>query len=225
MKPLIYACEDDANIAFILQKTLENANYRIQTASSYQELIRLLETEVCDVLLLDIMLPNKSGLDILVELRNKEAFASMIIMIVSAKGSEQDKVLGLDLGADDYLTKPFSILELTSRIQAHLRRKTAPKETLEMGNVILDKVSRTLYINQEEVVLTYKEFALLEYLLSHPKKAIKREELLQAVWGFDFLGESRTLDMHITAIRKKLLQHEASVYIETIRSIGYRLMV
>lgn len=224
MQKKIYSVEDDTNISYIISKTLTNAGYIVESFETGEALFTRLETELCDLLILDIMLPNMSGLDILKQIRQNVKFKDLLVLILSARGSELEKVEGLDLGADDYLAKPFGILELTSRAKALLRRKTVELSVLEFGNIVLDRSKHSCKIEEKEVNLTLKEFGLLEHFLLHPETALTRETLLQEVWGYDFYGETRTLDMHITALRKKIGVGDAPCKIEGIRGVGYRIV-
>lgn len=224
MPKRIYSVEDDANISYIISKTLQNAGYLVQTFGSGEDLFTHLQEEMCDLLILDIMLPNMSGLDILKRMKQSAQFQHILVLILSAKGSELEKVEGLDLGADDYLAKPFGILELTSRVKALLRRSTHTLNVYQFGNIVLDTIKHTCTIEDVEVGLTLKEFGLLEYFLLHAEEALTREDILSEIWGYDFYGETRTLDMHITSLRKKINVGENPCKIEGIRGVGYRIV-
>ena len=163
------------------------------------------------------------GRTILKKIRENESTAGLPVIIVSAKQTELDKVRGLDSGADDYLTKPFGIMELISRVKAVLRRsgRVMQADVIEIGRLRVDFAQRRVYVDSEEVMLTFKEFELLKYLITHQEAAIPRSELMNKVWGIDFEGESRTLDVHIMTLRKKL--GEVGDYIRTIKNVGYRI--
>lgn len=173
-----------------------------------------------DLILLDVMLPEEDGLQILQKLRSDSKYSELPVIMLTAKGSEMDKVKALDLGADDYVVKPFGVLELMSRIQARLRRVKKESE-LSFKEISLNKDKYEVRVNTKRVELTNKEFELLEYLLMNPNIVISREKLLEKVWGYDFEGESRTLDIHVSTLRKNL--NEASKYIHTVRGVGYKI--
>ena len=176
-----------------------------------------------ELVLLDIMLEDEDGLAILKKLRENEKTAGLPVIFVTAKTTELDKVRGLDSGADDYLTKPFGIMELISRVKAVLRRseRSVPSNIIEIGKLKVDLVQRRVYVDMKEVALTFKEFELLKYLTTHRGAAIPRSELMDKIWGIDFEGESRTLDVHIMTLRKKL--GDAGDYIRTVKNVGYRI--
>lgn len=223
MQHLIYSVEDDENIRFIIEKTLKNVGYDVATFENGQELFEALEHQIPSIILLDIMLPKMSGLEILKALKETDAYQKIVTIIISAKDSEMDMVNGLDLGADDYIAKPFGILELVSRINAHMRRM-APKDTvLTLDDITLNMDARTCTKGSENIPLTLKEFDLLRYLMENKNKALKREDILNHVWGYDYIGETRTLDMHIKTLRAKLGLQKEDRLIESIRSIGYKI--
>jgi two-component system alkaline phosphatase synthesis response regulator PhoP len=182
-----------------------------------------------DLTILDIMLPGEDGLEILRRIRQCEKFQSMPIIMLTAKSAEHDKIKGLDIGADDYLTKPFGVMELISRIKALLRRSSfsvnppaeEAKNSIAFKNIQMNNISRTVTVVNDDVVLTFKEYELLHYLLLNANIVLSRDKILEAVWGYDFEGESRTLDMHIKALRKKL--GTAGEHIKTIRNVGYKI--
>ena len=175
-----------------------------------------------DLILLDIMLPDEDGLSILRRLRAQEATQAIPIIMVTAKTTELDKVRGLDMGADDYITKPFGIMELVSRVNALLRRmQRKPASVLTFGSITMDNEQHQVTADGERVELTFKEYELLKYLLQNQTTVITRDQLMEAVWGFAFAGETRTVDMHIKTLRKKL--NRAGSLIVTVRNVGYRL--
>lgn len=219
--PLIYYVEDDHTIGYVIEKTIEHAGLSgkgFQTAESF---MKAFEKEKPDMILLDLMLPDRSGMDVLRWIRKIDQ--STPIMIVSALQSEMDKVMALDHGADDYMTKPFGVLELTSRIQSKLRKQTDERKYI-MANVTLDDRKHQLLIDHVFVYLTNKEYAILKLLLKQQKNVVSKETIFKDVWETDFIGETRTLDMHIKSLREKLHEHHAQVTIQTIRGIGYQLL-
>lgn len=221
--PKIYFIEDDHSIAYVIEKTLSNAKYEYRWFQQGKDLFEAIEKSLPDLILLDLMLPNESGLDHLKRLRADKQTEDIPVIILSALSSELDKVTGLDLGADDYLTKPFGVLELLSRIQSKLR-KTKIKKRLEIGNIQMDLQTREVTVDAQLVTLTYKEFELLKLLLEHPDEVLHRDRIFQVVWGSDLVLESRTIDMHVKSIRKKLFDLNASIEIITVRAVGYRLV-
>lgn len=177
-----------------------------------------------DLVLLDVMLPGEDGLSLLKKIRNGSRTKALPVIMLTAKGSEYDRVKGLDLGADDYLPKPFGVLELISRISAVLRRSGEPsrvKGLLRYKNLTLDDERRLVCVDGEKVSLTFKEYELLHHILINAERVLSRDRILESVWGYDFEGESRTLDMHITTLRRKL--GAAGEHIKTIRNVGYTI--
>lgn len=219
---LIYVVEDDKSIQEIETFALTNVGYQVEGFLSAKEFYDALNTEVPDLILLDIMLPDEDGLSVLKKLRAREETAMLPIIMVTAKTTEIDKVKGLDMGADDYMTKPFGVMELISRVKAMLRRSAKPEEKekiLRLGNVVLDREKHTVTVNGNNCELTYKEYELLKLLMTNAGIVTTREVILDRVWGIDFEGESRTLDMHIKTLRQKL-KEEGSL-IRTVRNVGY----
>ena len=213
--------EDDADIREIVTYALRSAGFEARGYEKGAEFWPALEKGLPDLLLLDIMLPGEDGLVILKKLRSNSRTKALPIIMLTAKGSEFDKVRGLDLGADDYIAKPFGVMELISRINAVLRRSGHQTDTLSYQNILLDNERRSVAIDGEKASLTYKEYELLYYLLLNAGLVMSREKILEAVWGYDFEGESRTLDMHIRALRQKL--GAAGEHIKTVRNVGYKL--
>ncbi len=222
MKKIFYV-EDDKSIALIIEKTLENASFEAKGFKDGKSFFEVLENELPDLVLLDVMLPDMSGFDILKKLRQAPKTEDIPIIILSALTSEMDKVTGLDLGADDYMTKPFSVLELLSRINAKLK-KHAKHDIIQLGNLTMDLAQRLVFVDNNEVTFTYKEFEILMLLMKRPNEAISREKMLNHVWNSDFVLESRTIDMHIKSMRRKLTESKASPEILTVRSVGYRIV-
>ncbi|MEE1247811.1 MAG: response regulator transcription factor [Lachnospiraceae bacterium] len=220
---LIYVVEDDVNIREIECFALKNSGYTIEDFECAKDFYIKVRERVPDLVLLDIMLPDEDGLEIVKKLRKKAETRRLPIILVTAKTSEMDKVKGLDIGADDYLTKPFGVMELISRTKALLRRSQNMSEEkfLTLGDIVLDDEKRMVYINEKPCDLTYKEFELLKMLLQNAGIVIPREEIMVRVWGMDYEGESRTLDMHIKTLRQKL--GESGSRIKTVRNVGYRM--
>ena len=204
----IYIVEDDVNIREIERYALKNSGYQVEEFECGADLFKRLESKVPALILLDIMLPNEDGLDILTKIRADKNTAKVPIIMVTAKTSELDKVKGLDLGADDYISKPFGVMELISRVKALLRRTTNAQEESQIS-----------YGDGKLCELTYKEFELLKYLVINKGIVLSRDKIMNQVWGFDYEGESRTVDMHIKTLRQKL--GEAGSHIKTVRNVGY----
>lgn len=222
---MIYCVEDDTNIREIEMYALAQAGFEAIGLSDGDLFLRELQNGVRpELVLLDIMLPGASGISILRHMRRQPDLQRIPIIMATAKGEEYDRVIGLDLGADDYLVKPFSMLEMVSRIRAVLRRcspESEPQEVLRNGRIVLDAASRIVTCSGEEIALTYKEFELLRLFMVHPGRAYTRDQLFDSVWGTDFVGETRTLDTHIRSLRRKL-GIEGNL-IETVRNVGYRM--
>jgi len=225
MKAIIFAVEDDPNIQNVIKIALENAQYQVVCFSSGQEMFHALNKQVPSLFLLDVMLPGMDGLQIVQKIKKDPSLTKIPIMIVSAKTSELDKVMGLDIGADDYLIKPFGVLELVSRVKALLRRtKKKDLDIIEVKGYQLDEKLKKLNFQDQSVSLTKKQSQLMKYLLDNEGDVVSRQAITHDVWGYDFVGESRTLDVHIKELRKKL--HKISNknnQIETIHGIGYQL--
>ena len=227
MGTLIYAVEDDDNIRELIKCTLQSFSYHAEVFSSAEELFDFCRKKSPpDLFLLDIMLPGMSGYDTLKRIRADLQMKKIPVIMLTAKSLETDKVTGLDYGADDFITKPFGILELMARIRAVLRRVLEPGEKQHqiicVENLQMDVDRHEVRIGDEEIPLTLKEFELLYMLLANRGKTVTRDQLLNTVWGFDFQGESRTLDMHIKTLRQKIGDNaENPKYIKTVRGIGY----
>jgi len=225
----IFLVEDDEDIRETVLYALQSSGFDALGFESATSFFLALEKEsvLPSLIILDIMLPGDNGLFILQKLRQNHIYQALPIIMLTAKGSEIDKVKGLDLGADDYLTKPFSVMELISRIKALLRRSSlsspasTAKEVIAFQNIKLDHQRRKVMVNNQTITLTYKEYELLYYLMLNTGMVLKRDKILEIIWGYDFEGESRTLDMHIKSLRQKL--GAASEHIKTIRNVGYKL--
>lgn len=220
---MLYILEDDADIRRLERYALENSGFSVADFADSASFWKAVQAETPALILLDIMLPGEDGLAILRRLRAADATHSVPIMMVTAKTTEIDRVMGLDLGADDYLVKPFGVMELISRVKALLRRAGAQPEpdTLCYGGLRLDPARHTVTADGRPVELTYKEFALLHDLLLNRDLALTREQIMDRVWGVDYEGESRTVDMHIMTLRQKL--GGCGRLIKTVRNIGYKL--
>ncbi len=223
MKPLILIVEDDADIAESLRYNLERERFRTVIAGAGERALKLAldEKEAPSLILLDIMLPGMSGIELCRRLRSEKPTANIPIIMLTAKATELDKIRGLDRGADDYITKPFSVKEVIARIRAVLRRTESDEvETFESGNLKINFNDMRVFCSDNEVKLTRKEFALLTYLVKNSGRVATRETLLDNVWGYSYFGDTRTLDVHIRRIRKKL--DVCGKTIETVVGIGYR---
>lgn len=221
---LIYIVEDDKNIAEIESFALKNVGYDVEEFSSARGFFRALEKRVPDLFLLDVMLPDEDGLSIIRKLKMNPKTAYPPIILVTAKTSEIDKVKGLDQGADDYMTKPFGVMELISRVKALLRRSQvigAVPLVLSFETIQMEEEKHLVTVEGQNCELTYKEYELLKLLLINAGIVTSRDLIMEKIWGTDFEGESRTLDMHIKTLRKKL--KEAGSYIKTVRNVGYIL--
>lgn len=220
---LIYVVEDDKNIMEIESYALKNAGYEVQGYGNAKDFFKAMDQIRPDLVLLDLMLPDEDGLDMVQKLRRHGETRNVPVIMVTAKTTELDKVKGLDAGADDYLTKPFGVMELISRVKALLRRSSGshfePKLTL--GGIAMDEERHEVTANGELIELTYKEYELLRVLLANVGRAVSRETLMLKIWGTSFEGESRTLDVHIKTLRQKL--KEEGAHIKTVRNVGYRI--
>lgn len=220
MSYLIYSVEDDTNISNIIRLTLQMKGYEVSTFNDGKSFFDALEKKIPDLVLLDIMLPDMSGLDILKILKSSSKYSDVRIIILSAKSMIVDKVEGLDLGADDYIAKPFDILELVSRVNAQKRRQ-AKDNVITVGDLVINHKKRECKFQNTVVNLTKKEFDILLYLIEKQNQVVSRDELIQVIWGNDFQYETRTIDMHIKSLRKKLPVD--GEFIKTIYGVGYML--
>lgn len=220
---LIYILEDDKNIQEIESYAIKGSGYDVRAFDDAEAFDRGMQEMKPDLLLLDVMLPGEDGLSVLKRLRANNDTKEMPIILVTAKDSEIDTVRGLDLGADDYITKPFGVMELMSRIKAIMRRIKPMSDDviLKYKNIYLDQNRRICLVDGEKVELTFKEYELLRLFLSNLGIVLTREMIMETVWGTDFTGESRTVDMHIKTLRRKL--KEAGSLIITVRNVGYKL--
>ena len=220
----VYVVEDDENIREIVLYALSTAEYEALGFETSAEFFAEIENSLPNLVLLDIMLPDSDGLSILKSLRSAPQTKALPIIMLTAKGSEFDKVKGLDMGADDYIVKPFSVIELISRVNAVLRRGlpiSQPDGQLRFGRIHIDNDRREVCADGKKINLTYKEYELLHYLILKAGTALNRDRIMEIVWGYAYQGESRALDMHIRSLRQKL--GSARTYIQTVRNVGYRM--
>lgn len=219
----IYIVEDDKNIREIEMFALKNSGYAVEEFENAKSFFSRSAEKVPDLVLLDIMLPDMDGLEIVKKLRSRPDTVRVPIILVTAKTTELDKVKGLDIGADDYLTKPFGVMELISRVKALLRRSRVLQDDKQMvlGDITLDSERREVHVGGELCELTFKEFELLKLLMVNAGIVLHRDTIMSDVWGTDYEGESRTLDMHIKTLRQKL--GEAGNMIKTVRNVGYKM--
>ena len=217
---LIYIVEDDESIREIETIALKNSNYIVSAFENAKEFYKKLDELVPDLILLDVMLPDESGYDIVRKLRKRTATQDIPIIMVTAKTTEMDMIKGLDGGADDYIKKPFSIMELITRVKALLRRtaKEEPK-LLKLDDLVIDHERHVVTVNNEPVDLTYKEYELLRLLMGSQGIVMTREVIMRSVWDTDFEGETRTVDMHIKTLRHKLGDYGSRI--KTVRNVGY----
>ena len=220
----IYIVEDDDNIRDMVLYALAAAEFEVEGFSNGETFFQAMQQFIPSLLLLDIMLPGEDGIAILKKLKQLVKYRTLPVIMLTAKGAEYDRIKGLDLGADDYITKPFSVLEVISRIRAVLRRCADNEPTgavLSIGGITMHTDKRSISVANEKVVLTYKEFELLHYLMVNEGIVLTRNKLLEKVWGFDYYGESRTIDAHIRSLRQKLA--DCGEMIKTIRNVGYKI--
>lgn len=220
---MVYLIEDDTNIRELVLYTLHSTGIEAQGFAAPTAFWKAIRTQVPQLILLDIMLPEEDGLSILRRLRRQADTCSVPVILLTAKDSEYDKVIGLDSGADDYITKPFGMMELLARIKAQLRRseRQSPADAYRLGCLYVCPDKHTVRANNVDIVLTCKEFELLCLLLKNQGAVLTRDQMLDAVWGYGFDRESRTVDVHIRTLRQKL--GPAGEYIETVRGVGYKM--
>ena len=217
---LIYIVEDDESIREIETIALKNSNYMVYAFEKAKDFYRKLDEIVPDLVLLDIMLPDENGYDIVKTLRKNPATKRLPIIMVTAKSTEMDMIKGLDDGADDYIKKPFSVMELITRVKALLRRTEGEEVKFQvLDNIMMDHERHMVYVSEKPVELTFKEYELLRFLMTNQNVVLSRETIMRHVWGTDFEGESRTVDVHIKTLRQKL--GEGGNHIRTVRNVGY----
>ena len=215
---MIYVVEDDKSIRNLVSYALTEKGYTVKTFEDGRTIAQEIRENPCELLLLDLMLPGKDGVTILKEIRG---FSDLPVIILTAKTDEFDKVIGLESGADDYITKPFSILELLSRVKAILRRvNKTDTDHLTYQNICINTKKRSVKVNGEKIDLTYKEFEMLNLFMNNLGNVITRDDFLLKIWGYDYQGETRTVDVHIASLRSKL--KDAGKYISTVRNLGYK---
>lgn len=222
MKPLIYAVEDDAAIQELYTLSLES-EFECLCFDAFDALTDALAGRIPDLIILDIMLPGTNGFEILSRLKGDSATANVPVIMVSAKGEEISKVKGLNMGADDYIAKPFGVMELIARIKANLRKHTPPHGKSAYKNIVVDDAKREITVNGNILCTTRKEYNLLRLLCENAGEVQEREVIFSKVWSETFIGESRTLDIHIKELRKKLADAGSEAVIKTVRGIGYML--
>lgn len=220
---MIFCVEDDAAIRDLMLYTLTSAGFEAEGFSESTALWAALAEKTPELIMLDLMLPGEDGISILKKIRSQTATADIPVILATARGTEYDKVFGLDLGADDYLAKPFGMMEMISRVKAVLRRAAPQKKarTLRVGELTMNVGEHTVEVAGKRVTLTLKEYELLQKFMENLGLTFTREQLLQSVWGADFIGETRTVDVHIGTLRTKL--GACGEYIETVRGVGYRM--
>ena len=218
---MIYLLEDDDSIRDLVIYTLQSQAMEVKGFPRPSAFWEAMAEHTPSLVLLDIMLPEEDGISVLKQLRSSARTCRLPVIMLTAKGTEYDKVLGLDAGADDYLAKPFGMMELLSRIRALLRRTEREVNIYRCGVLTVDQTRHTVTVNGREVVLTQKEFEVLCLLLKNRGQVLSRERLIEDVWGYAFTGESRTVDVHVRTLRQKL--GEAGAYIETVRGYGYKI--
>ena len=220
---MIWCVDDDNTIRDIEVYTLTQTGFEAKGFADGISMLEALKTEKPELIVLDIMLPGKDGVEVLKEIRQNPETRKIPVIMATAKGTEMDKIQGLDMGADDYLVKPFGVMEMVSRIKAVLRRcePDEKEEVLSIGEIALSDKEHLVTVKGERVVLTFKEFEILKLFMQNPGIVFSRDKLLSEVWGIDYLGESRTVDMHIKTLRQKL--GDAGVLIETVIGVGYKM--
>ena len=227
---MIFCVEDDKSIRELIIYALKGQGLEVMGFESGEEMFEELKNIKPKLFLLDIMLPGMDGMEILAKLNNDKNYFDVPVIMLTAKGSEYDKINGLDSGADDYISKPFSVLEMVARVRAVLRRNEKlskngdnkeNREILKSGNIEIDTLSREVRVDNESLNLTFKEYELLKILIENKGIVMSRERLLETVWGFEYEGETRTVDVHIASLRQKL--NESSKQLATIRNVGYKI--
>ena len=221
----IYYVEDDTSIRELVLYALKTAEFQVLGFENAASFYKRMKEQQPDLILLDIMLPDEDGVSILKKLKSRPDTENIPVIMMTAKSSEYDKVLGLDSGADDYITKPFGVMELISRVKAVIRRSDRSKgsagEALKIGELVLDEQKHEVYARGQEVSLTFKEFELLSYLMKNRGLVLSRDKILNTIWNYEYEGESRTVDVHIGSLRQKL--GTCGDFIKTIRGIGYKI--
>ena len=230
-KKIILTIDDEEHIQDLLEYNLEKNGYEVLRAETGEKGLTILKNMQVDLVLLDYMLPGMDGIEVLKNIRSSQELVTLPVIMLTAKGEEFDKVLGLEMGADDYLSKPFGIRELLARIKALLRRsslekiETQPEEKLLIGELVINNTAREVTVGGEPITLSLKEFELLYLLASHRNRVFTREQLLELIWGYEYSGETRTVDVHVRNLRKKIEPDpEQPRYIQTVRGMGYKFV-
>lgn len=223
MNRLIYIVEDDTAIKELESYALINSEFSVEGFERGKELFDALTMKIPALILLDIMLPDEDGIHILKKIRSTMAYRDIPVIMVTAKTTEIDAVKGLDMGADDYITKPFGVMELVSRVKAVLRRtqKAEHQQILIYKNIVIDEAQHKVFVDDEEIELTYKEYEVLKLLIINKGIVLTRDKIMENIWGYDFEQGNRTVDVHIQSLRKKV--KSAGVHIKTIRNVGYKV--
>lgn len=223
MNRLIYIVEDDTAIKELESYALINSEFSVEGFERGKELFDALTIKIPALILLDIMLPDEDGIHILKKIRSTMAYRDIPIIMVTAKTTEIDAVKGLDMGADDYITKPFGVMELISRVKAVLRRtqKAEHQQILIYKNIVIDEAQHKVFVDDEEIELTYKEYEVLKLLIINKGIVLTRDKIMESIWGYDFEQGNRTVDVHIQSLRKKV--KSAGVHIKTMRNVGYKV--
>ena len=228
-KKNIFLIEDEVHIQQLIQYNLETNGFSVNAFSSGEDLLKHIETELPDLFILDLMLPGIDGLEICRRIRQDQRTKNIPLVFLTARGEEFDRILGLEMGADDYITKPFSVRELVARVKALFRRTDAMEErnfeSLNSGELKLNLASHEVFKQGEKIELTLKEYELLKILIQNRGRVMTRDLLLEKVWGFDYFGETRTVDVHVRYLRQKIEDDDSNPkYIETVRGVGYRFV-
>ncbi|MBU3198837.1 response regulator transcription factor [Clostridium estertheticum] len=221
----VLVVDDEEHIRELIKFNLEKNGYKVICADNGIDAVKLAKEQAPQLMLLDLMLPGMDGLDVCKEIRKDSNMSGMPIIMITAKGEEIDKIIGLELGADDYITKPFSVRELVARVKAILRRTTMQivEKTFKIGNLVIDFGKHEVLKSEIRIDLTLKEFELLQILIKNKGRVMTRDFLLDKIWGYEYVGETRTVDVHIRHLRQKIEEDDKNpVYIQTIRGIGYR---
>lgn len=223
MNKLIYIVEDDTAIKELESYALMNSEFSVEGFERGRELFDALNKKIPALILLDIMLPDEDGIHILKKLRATTPYKDIPVIMVTAKTTEIDAVKGLDMGSDDYITKPFGVMELVSRVKAVLRRtqKAEKEQIFVYKNIVIDEAQHKVFVDDEEVELTYKEYEVLKLLIINKGIVLTRDKIMEAIWGYDFEQGNRTVDVHIQSLRKKI--KSAGNHIKTIRNVGYKV--
>lgn len=225
MDKTVLIVDDEIHIQELIKFNLTKNGFDVITCGDGIEALKIVENEKPDIILLDLMLPGMDGLEVCKKIRRTPGIEDIPIIMITAKGEELDKILGLELGADDYITKPFSVRELVARVKAMFRRTTMKSQdnNIKFGNTVIDFQKHEVYKDGKRIELTLKEFELLEILIKNKGKVITRDFLLDKIWGYEYVGETRTVDVHVRHLRQKIEDDDKNpVYIQTIRGIGYK---